>query len=912
MSSATSSSSSHSQRPPLHERSNSEKNKLQIRLVPYSPPRIEADEAGPHSLQSEVAGSDGAFYTTRGATGNTSATLGKGRHSESLLSSPSSPSSPTSSSARVRAKGVSGSRLVSDSYGAEPAPPPPAVIRTSHGSYIRRVNAPTQQLQAQHDDRSASSPTWTKPASRRDRFISVHSDKTFSLVLKSANTRISTGSESTSVSHLQSNTSTFSSHEETPFDAPTDDPSSLFSSLPESSVSPSTPGTPAASSELPGDHIASSPWNYRMVGGLRKVPKTPDLKDKGKEKETVTEALPPLPETTVTPTDPDPSSPLVPKSSFITQRSDSTFEETTNYRVIGRSSPPLPDSDSIDIPPSSSSSNYQLIGQSSPQPFASSSIREQGILDTPGSKNFIVHGSPYPASEQAALETPGSRNFIVHSNVSPSPLARPATRRARARTSYESFRQNVSEKYSQESLVIPPLRPHKRSSSEQLYSKQTSRESLHGRSKSNSFSSISSILTQDSGPNVVPIAHTPSASSLRQSSWAGLANVGPQRPRMDVHQWSSQLSTVLSEYEGSDRGSRIVSLGSVPDRGSSALGSRNSRNIQSISSSILENLEPTRTHSRSHSRSDSQDRPAAAFMRGARELPSPPVRKIRDHDEHGDGLADLQQVHQLQTKSSRTRLGFLSRQSSDRSLRSSTSSRTGSFTTNSLPAWARVYYGSGERRWLASSSVISEGDDSRPASSWVPGGSPAPQQSAQDIHNPRRRPREAQPDSRRPLSLEISPIGIGEIRRGPKKKTSSIWSPHLRRDHRVSGYSIWDPPSVTWSAENRVFGRRNIQLVLFALGFIFPFAWMIAALLPLPPNPQLDMQELDRSTTRFQIPEDAEPESLYQRVSPTDDSRYQSARWWRNLNRFMSIIGLLILGAIAALIVIGIKQGWGK
>ncbi|KAI3336553.1 hypothetical protein HD806DRAFT_9554 [Xylariaceae sp. AK1471] len=911
MSSSTSSSSSHSKRRPLHERTNSEKNKLQIRLVPYSPPK--AEEAGSHVFESEATGSDSASHTTKDPTSGNSTPFGKERLLPgSALSSPLSPS-PVTSLAWVRAKGVSESRLISDSSGAEhSAPPAPAISRTSQGSYIRRINAPSQQLR---DDGPASSP---KPASRRDRFISIHSDKTFSLVLKSTNTRISTGSESTSQSYPYSNTSIFSSHEGTSFDAPTDDhPSSLFSSIPERSVSPSSPGSPATPSRLNEDHIAASPWNYRMIGGLRKVPTTPDLKDKGKGKAIVTEALPTLPETTGTPTELETSSPLAAKLSFTTEHSDSTLEETTNYKVVGRSSPPLPDSDSIDVPPSSSSSsNYRLIGQSSAvQSFASSPTRGQAVLDTPGSKNFIVHDSPYPASEQVYLDTPGSKNYIVHSNVSPSPLVYPITRVPRSQTSYDSFRQHVREKYSQESLVIPPLRPHKRSSSENLYLKRTSRESLHARS--NSFSSISSVLTQDTGPNVVLLAHTPSASSLRQAPWAGLSSGGLQKPRMDVHQWSSQLSTVMSEYEGSDRGSRITSLGSgsFAERGSSALGSRNSRNIQSISSSILENLEPPRAVSQAtHSRSGSLDRPGAAFMRGARELPSPPVRTIRDHDEHGDGLADLNHMHQLQSKSSRTRLGFLSRQSSDRSLRSTTSSRTSSFTANSLPTWARFYYGSGEKRWFGAPSIISEGDDSQPPSSRVPGGSPAPEQFGQDIYNPRRRPREVQSEDPRPSSLEITPAGpgIGDIRRGPKKKTSSVWSPHLRPDHRASRYSMWEPPSVTWSAENRLFGRRNIQVVLFALGFIFPFAWMIAALLPLPPNPQLDIQELEKGKTRYQIPEDSEPEPLYRRVAPVDDSRYQSARWWRNLNRYMSIIGLLILGAVAALIVVGIKQGWGK
>ncbi|KAJ3562333.1 hypothetical protein NPX13_g8602 [Xylaria arbuscula] len=883
--SSSSSSSSHSQRTPLFERTDSEKNKLQIRLVPYTPPKITAEESALHGPEPETPRSNIAFRKSNDRTSNASTSYGREKFIGSAISSPASSSSPIVSSTWVKGKGVSESRLA-------------------------RVNAPTQPIQGQRDNGQASSSTSPKAAPRRERVISVNSDKTFSL-LKST-TRVSTGSESTAPSYPNSNTSFFSSHEETSFDAPTDDhPSSLFSSLPERSVSPSSPATAATPSKPNEGHSTSSPWNYRMIGGLRKVAITPESKVKGKEKEAVTK-LPALRETTDTAGAPGLSSTLSQNSSFVTELSDSSEEEITNYEIVGRSSPPLPDSDSIDIPPSSSSSNYQLLGgqSSAHQSINSSPTRGQSILDTPGSKNFIVHGGSYAASEQASLETPGSRNFIVYGNVTPSPSVYPYTQGPRPQTSFDSFRRQVKETYSQESLVIPPLRPHKRSSSENLYLKRASKENTHGRA--NSFSSISSVLTQDSGPNVVRLGYTPpSTSSVRQALWAGRNSGGPPKLRMDKHQWSSQLSTVMSEYEGSDRGSRLTSQGSAGERGSSALGSRGSRNIQSISSSIFDNPEPTHVVSQTHARSGSLDRPGAAFMRGARELPSPPAPTVRDHDEHGDGLADLQHMHQLQSKSSRSRLGFLSRQSSDRSLRSSTSSRSGSFTANSVPTWARLYYGSGERRWLASPSMISEDGDSRPPSTWAPGNSPAPEQFNQAIRNPRRRPREVQNDGSQPILIDTTTPGIGDIRRGPKKKTSSIWSPHLRPDIRTSRYSIWQPPSDTWSTENRILGRRNIQVVLFVFGFIFPFAWMIAALLPLPPNPRLDM-EGGSSTSQLQAPNEFGPEPLQRRVATIDELSYQSARWWRHLNRYMSIFGILIIGAIIALIVVGVQQGWGK
>ncbi|KAI1760156.1 hypothetical protein GGR53DRAFT_102301 [Hypoxylon sp. FL1150] len=931
MSSSESSSSSRSQRPPLHERSESEKNKLQIRIVPYSPPRpSDADTSRSSGGPGIGIGSDNvqntaneAAITTPRTTRARAASYGKEGHGVDPYSSYSSSpfSTPASPLARAKGRGVSGSKLASDSSSVErterTAPPSPVINRPSYGSNIRRINP---QSQSSHSDDGSTSPTWNRSLSRREKFINVHSDKTFSVVLKTTRPRNSDRSDSTLKSPLPSNTSTISSHEESSFDVSAEDRfGSPLSSVPERSISPSSPSSPstpgtratAAVPEFPVPEEfaeSSSPWNYRMVGGLRKVPKTPDLKGKGKEKDIAEEPpLPPLPLTIITPPEPEPipSSPLATKQSFNSEQTASTIEETTNYKVLGRSSPPLPDTDSIDLPdlpplPSSSiSPNYEILGQSSPAQTIASSVAPpaftSGFTDTPGSKNYIVYGDTSPAASSIAP-------FRGH----------------RYHSSDESSLQQVRPSYSQESLVVPPLRPHKRSSSESLgYYQQRSRENLRGRA--NSFSSLSSIISQDtaslysaSTPNVVILRHTPSTSSIPRSTWAaGPSNAGQQRVRMDAHQWSSQLSTVMSEYEGSDPGSRVVSGVSNPERVSSAFGSRDSRQMRSISSSLgLDNID-TRgsrgSHSRSNSRSDSLDRPSPVYARNGRDqIPSPGLRTVRDHDEHGDGLADLQQ---LQSMPSRTRLGF-SRQSSERSLRSTTSSRAGSLTSSSLPSWARLYYGSGERRWWASSiRSVSEAGESRPASPNMGGGSPSHDQFSQSIFNPRRRPKDIEPQTGRPSSMEIAPAAeSGSIRLAPKKKTSSIWSPHLRLDTRASRFSIWNAPSVTWSADSGVLGKRNIQVVLFLLGFMIPFAWMIAAFLPLPPKPMLAMDERDRSTTGFHSPRD--PESHQRRHVLIDDSRYQSARWWRNVNRFMSVAGLLIIGAVAALVVIGVRQRW--
>lgn len=205
---------------------------------------------------------------------------------------------------------------------------------------------------------------------------------------------------------------------------------------------------------------------------------------------------------------------------------------------------------------------------------------------------------------------------------------------------------------------------------------------------------------------------------------------------------------------------------------------------------------------------------------------------------------------------------------------------------------------------------------SRPGSGLQYSMSPVSDQFPHGIYSPRRRPKDGPGGQRRSMreSMEIesgptdndqSDLGF---RRSIRRITSSLWSPHLRRDVRAR-YSIWDTPSVAWSAESGMFGRRNLQVVLFVTGFIFPFSWMIAAVLPLPQPSPLAMVQRDSSysdlTARTRSHE-------YDRhIESVDELRYENARWWRMLNRCMSVIGILIIGAVIGLVVAAVKEGWG-
>lgn len=80
---------------------------------------------------------------------------------------------------------------------------------------------------------------------------------------------------------------------------------------------------------------------------------------------------------------------------------------------------------------------------------------------------------------------------------------------------------------------------------------------------------------------------------------------------------------------------------------------------------------------------------------------------------------------------------------------------------------------------------------------------------------------------------------------------------------------------------------------------------MIAAFLPLPPKPHIDVLEHHNNSH-------LDPRYEASRIMLTlDEVRYNSARWWRNLNRGMSVFGLLLISAAIALIVVGVRQQWG-
>ncbi|CAK7223525.1 hypothetical protein SEUCBS140593_005265 [Sporothrix eucalyptigena] len=1035
-----------------------------------------------------------------------------------------------------------------------------------------------------------------RPNSRRRNLVAVHADKTFSLVPRGGKTGVVPSSTSpsglfvhsdhapptsaaTTISSLKSPPLSFvtstvrssSSHERLSSDvfSGDDHPSSPLTTSAtlqdRSSLSPFTPSPGSSTVHLPADHIVpaeplfpsaaaeasstavsgnsgvsnnASPWNYRLAGGLRKVPKTPDFKRKGKGRALASTSspysqkhhavvsgldvsiLPPLSELSSSPTTTIVAGgPAIGsnarafasrpqrKTSFASDQSAgalstdsalsftaSTVSANTNYKVYAHSSSPagaastsiaLESTDSFGLPPSSShSTNIEILGVSSPaapplptlqrsddpnQTFASlASYPSIASFDTGISENsaanFVVIGASSPPAPSRYLDhirnneadsfvadtdipsspplpprsattttsTFGTNdsdpNYVLHGE--PSTISLPPQSSSSNASSLVTISRQPRPAYSQESLIVPPLKTvrAKRSNERFGYYKSRSRESLR---RAASIKSISSLFGQEAAStffagqaflnldippipvftgnkaslkaqhqlpafsnkpllpklkrkplplpappvqseNYIVYDRTPkkktdgsSSSDVWDSPLSSQLTSSPRSPSLPQqpkqykqatvqmveehpHQWSSQLSTVMSESEvdsidlrsvsrsvsamsGAPSGSYIrgdVSAASGPSARRSSTGwasSTHSRNMPSISSSLGLQMDELRER---NSRSDSLllDRPNPAYFRtssaspatsGSAAPPPPPIRTVRDHDEHGDGLADLQDIGRQPSRSGLSGF-FSSNNGSARNLHSSGSMR--SVASGGFPSWARVYYGSGEHRPLSvdpSMSDLGQGDDymsgvARPNSAFRR--TPSLDNMHFNIFNTRRRPREVQPAGPRPFSdtaeMEAGEAGVMQDYRlrppGLRKMTSSIWSPHLRVDRRATRFSVWEPPSVTWSTDtSSAFDRRNLQVICFTFGFIFPFAWMIAAFLPLPLDPQRAMEK--RAEGEFGV-----PAALKRRIAQYDEMRYQSARWWRTLNRVMSVFGLLILGAVAALVVVGVHQGWGQ
>jgi hypothetical protein len=153
------------------------------------------------------------------------------------------------------------------------------------------------------------------------------------------------------------------------------------------------------------------------------------------------------------------------------------------------------------------------------------------------------------------------------------------------------------------------------------------------------------------------------------------------------------------------------------------------------------------------------------------------------------------------------------------------------------------------------------------------------------------------------LITEVIPPSAAYL--GPRRMTSNNsipgvdWIGHRTRD--TDSATMWSLPHLNHPPVTR-FENLNRQVVLFCLGFILPFCWIIAAFLPLPPFRKVNKE------MGGDLAYDADIEGA--RTFTLEDERlYENAKWWRRVNRTLSVVGLLMMGTILSLALVAATRG---
>ncbi|KAI5813236.1 hypothetical protein BZA77DRAFT_128732 [Pyronema omphalodes] len=169
-----------------------------------------------------------------------------------------------------------------------------------------------------------------------------------------------------------------------------------------------------------------------------------------------------------------------------------------------------------------------------------------------------------------------------------------------------------------------------------------------------------------------------------------------------------------------------------------------------------------------------------------------------------------------------------------------------------IPAWARYFYSRGGR-----TSVL-----------LPPHMTPSPHLAS---------------SASRPVSSGIAEIPF--YIRSPQADSTTLYSlPHLDRfpTHRLETF--------------------DRQILLFCFGFIMPLCWFIAAVLPLPPTLPAWAADAEERGYGFVVAKEQRiREQGYER-------RWENARWWRRVNRGMSLIGIGVVIAVITVAVIATKR----
>jgi hypothetical protein len=131
-------------------------------------------------------------------------------------------------------------------------------------------------------------------------------------------------------------------------------------------------------------------------------------------------------------------------------------------------------------------------------------------------------------------------------------------------------------------------------------------------------------------------------------------------------------------------------------------------------------------------------------------------------------------------------------------------------------------------------------------------------------------------------------------------------SPHLRPDKRqATEINKWRSPSFVESYHTLFSSRGNRQILLFALGFLCPFFWLLGALLPLPPRRTREANEAEKALPTADSEDDLtsalnKHRSGDARIKWDEERLFLKAKWWRTLNRVMCFVGVAIIAAVVS------------
>lgn len=519
------------------------------------------------------------------------------------------------------------------------------------------------------------------------------------------------------------------------------------------------------------------------------------------------------------------------------------------------------------------------VGYSSPnvEPIGAPSSPNFVTLDN-SSMNFLPRGTVSNDSDPRSnsLESYNSRGTVVrHAGGVPWIFAAGSSEQLSSRS--PSFHSS------------PPLRPARsfRSGSRQ----PSASRSRSTTSSSRSLRSVSDIQAAiDSGVHIqYPRIRAPSSSSRADTSDSSERDFtpGPANGRWNPH--LSRVSSVWSDDEVSN-----------PTPAAEEVKDREEEDVESTKSEPA--LPPTAVLN-SEPQSQSQSQSTVWLVKNSHE------------EERLDSLTNLP-----------TRNGFPQSLSSgskrSNSMRSAFRPGTSSSTVfHILPTWAKIYYRTDP---MSIHPTLSVSHPSRPSSARpgtnnssvfnlmpTPLNIPRPRSPERSPERPRSPERvrfaqrriESDPRDPRAHWAPDPEATEAELQGTPRHRLRHSWSPHLYTDRRTLQHSAsaWTAPSMDSTTEP-FFGRRNIQVYSFCLGFIFPLAWIIASFLPLPPPPKLGPQMIESD-------DDVEM-ALESQLWNLQKRRYNNARWWRNLNRWMISLGVVIIVIIITLAVIGTTTGF--